>query len=61
MSFKDSCGQMLTAGKSVDLLVRSFAKSNIRFMADALCIFVGLSIVSIPGVLSVVLASGLCI
>lgn len=48
---------MLTAGKSADLLVRSFAKSNICLMVDALCSFVVLSIVSIPGVLSVILAS----
>lgn len=50
---------MLTAGKSADLLVRNFAKSNICLMIDALSSFVVLSIVSIPEVLSVILASDL--
>lgn len=50
---------MLTAGKIVDLLVRSFAKSNIRLIVDTLCIFVILSIVSIPGALFTFLVSEL--
>lgn len=50
---------MLTAGKSVDLLVRSFAKSNIRLIVGTLYIFLILSIVSIPGTLFTFLVSEL--
>jgi hypothetical protein len=50
---------MLAAGKSADLLVRSFGKSNIRFMVDTLCTVEVLSIVSILGVLSMFLISEL--
>ena len=54
----DSCGQTLTpVGKNADLLVRCFAKSNIRLMVDTLYVFAVFLVASVLGALSMSLIS----